>query len=497
MRLHSTRDHTSQVTAAQSFLQGISPEGGLFVPDDYPAFSLEEIASMAALPYEERVVRVLEPYLTDYTREELTACVNLAYGNGFGGNPAPLVKLPDCHMLELWHGPTSAFKDMALQLLPHLMGLALKKEKIDKEIMILVATSGDTGKAALAGFADVPGTRVLVFYPDGGVSEAQRLQMATQEGSNVYVASVRGNFDDTQTGVKTLFTSPDFIERQASRGRILSSANSINFGRLVPQVAYYFSAYADMIATGAIKAGDKINFTVPTGNFGNILAGWYAMHMGLPINRLICASNSNNVLADFIQSGAYSMDREFHITSSPSMDILISSNLERLLYDLCERDDKLIRRWMSSLRQTGGYDIGSERADAMRKVFSSGWADNSCVSYTIEKVWSEEHYLLDTHTAVARAVYDEYRRTTGDVTPTVIISTASPYKFPRDVLSAIEGDTPENEFFCADRLEQLTGMPMPEPLRKLRDLPILHGTVCDIDRMGEIVDLLVDGVGQE
>ncbi len=492
MRLISTRDHNVTATAAQAFLKGIAPGGGLFVPEEYPAFSTQEIAAMASVPYQKRAVDVLEPYLADYTKDELLACVAAAYDH-FGGHPAPLVTLPTCHMLELFHGPTSAFKDMALQLLPHLLTLARKKQGVDEEIMILVATSGDTGKAALAGFADVPGTRVLVFYPDGGVSEAQRLQMATQTGANVYVAAVHGNFDDTQTGVKQLFGSDAFIARQAARGRILSSANSINFGRLVPQVAYYFSAYADLIASEAIRPGDKVNFAVPTGNFGNILAAWYAMEMGLPVHKLICASNRNNVLTDFIQSGYYSTKREFHLTTSPSMDILISSNLERLLFDLCDRDEALVRRWMSSLRQNGGYSIGGERVRKMQEAFSAGWADDGRVAATIEKVWREEHYLLDTHTAVARAVYDDYRASTGDHTPTVLVATASPYKFSRDVLGAIEGETPESEFACADRLEQLTGIPMPAPLRDLRTLPVLHGTVCDIAQMGQIVDLLVDG----
>jgi threonine synthase len=373
------------------------------------------------------------------------------------------------------------------------MTLARGKQDVREEIMILVATSGDTGKAALEGFADVEGTRVLVFYPDGGVSEAQRLQMATQAGENVYVAAVRGNFDDTQTGVKQLFTSDEFIGRQAARGRILSSANSINFGRLVPQIVYYFSAYADMVGSGAVRAGGKINFVVPTGNFGNILAAWYAMNMGLPIGRLIMASNRNNVLYDFMNSGCYNARREFYTTSSPSMDILISSNLERLLFDLCDRDEALVKRWMSSLRQSGGYDIGAERCRAMREVFFGGWADDETVTHTIGRVWREERYLLDTHTAVARAVWDGYARQAGDNTPTVIVSTANPYKFPRDVLNALEGETPEDEFSCADRLEQLTGVGMPEPLRRLRDLPVLHGTVCDVDEMSAIVGQLVDG----
>lgn len=496
MRLISTRDAGASVASAQAFLRGIAPDGGLYVPQEYPSFSMEEISAMAGMTYRERAERVLAPYLTDYAAREIASCVAAAYGDNFGGNPAPVVRLPTCNMLELWHGPTSAFKDVALQLLPHLLTMARGKEDVSDEIMILVATSGDTGKAALSGFADVPGTHILVFYPDGGVSEAQRLQMATQMGQNVHVAAVRGNFDDTQTGVKRLFTSDEFIARQKAHGRILSSANSINFGRLVPQVVYYFSAYADLLAAGTVKPGDGVNFAVPTGNFGNILAAWYARAMGLPIARLICASNRNNVLSEFIETGCYETDRQFHLTSSPSMDILISSNLERLLFDLCGRDDALIRRWMSSLRKCGGYCIGEDRVAAMREVFYGGWADDERVSRTIAKVWREERYLLDTHTAVARAVYDDYRAETGDTTPTVIASTANPYKFPRDVLAAIEGETPDSEFACADRLEQVTGVPMPAPLRELRNLPVLHGTVCDIAQMGEIVDLLVDGERQ-
>ena len=495
MQLISTRNKSAAVTSAEAFLQGIAPDGGLYVPEGYPKFSGEEIAAFAQMDYRERAARVLTPYLTDYTAQEITSCVQGAYCDNFGGHPAPLVPLETCHMMELWHGPTSAFKDVALQLLPRLLTMARGKQDVDEEIMILVATSGDTGKAALAGFADVPGTHILVFYPDGGVSEAQRLQMATQKGGNVHVAAVRGNFDDTQTGVKQLFTSEAFINRQKTRGRILSSANSINFGRLVPQVVYYFSAYADLLSKGVLRAGDSVNFAVPTGNFGNILAAWYAREMGLPIAKLICASNRNNVLTDFIDTGCYNRKRDFFLTSSPSMDILISSNLERLLFDLCERDDALVKRWMSSLRKCGGYNIGGDRSRAMQEIFHGGWVDDARVSETIAKVWAREHYLLDTHTAVARAVYDDYRAQTGDTTPTVIASTANPYKFPRDVLGAIEGETPESEFACADRLEALTGVAMPAALRELRDLPVLHGTVCDIPQMGDIVGLLVDGQG--
>lgn len=494
MLLYSTRDKQLTATAAQAFIQGIAPGGGLFVPEAYPAVAMEEISAMASQPYAQRALRVMSPYIDDFTEQELASCIAAAYGQGFDENqPAPLKKLAGAHVLELWHGPTSAFKDMALQILPHLLTLACRKENIQKEILILVATSGDTGKAALEGFADVPGTQVFVFYPHGGVSDAQYLQMVTQRGGNVHVAAVRGNFDDAQTGVKKLFADPGFAAEQAAHARSLSSANSINFGRLLPQVAYYFSAYADLLAAGEIKPGDPVNFVVPTGNFGNILAAWYAKNMGLPVGKLICASNKNNVLADFIATGVYEARRDFHKTTSPSMDILISSNLERLLFDLCGRDDATVRRWMDALRTQGHYRVDDEHAARMRETFWGGWADDQAAAQAIGRIFASDGYLMDPHTAVAWAVYEQYRAQTQDSTPTVVVSTASPYKFPGDVLAALGEDAPGDEFACASRLEALSGLPMPAALKELPTLPVLHKSVCDIADMGKTVSALVGG----
>lgn len=490
MVLLSTRDKTITATAAQAFIQGIAPSGGLFVPAEYPSFSIEDIAALAPLSYQQRALAVMAPFISDFSREELSNCIEKAYGNSFdSATPAPLRKVGNAHVLELWHGPTSAFKDMALQILPHLLTLACEKQNKKEETMILVATSGDTGKAALEGFADVQGTRVFVFYPKGGVSRAQYLQMATQKGNNVHVAAVEGNFDDAQTGVKKLFADPAFIQAQKDRGRTLSSANSINFGRLLPQVVYYFSAYADLLAQGTVKAGDKVNFVVPTGNFGNILAAWYAKQMGLPIHKLICASNRNNVLADFISTGNYDARRSFYKTTSPSMDILISSNLERLLFDLCGRDDQPVSQWMNALQTQGHYQVAPEHAKVMQEAFYGGWADDQAAAAAIGRLWRKERYLMDPHTAVAWEIYERYEAgNPDDHCPAVVVSTASPYKFSGEVLKAIDdGKTFDDEFQCTARLQELSGLPMPKALSELPSLPILHDAVCSIDAMGDTV----------
>ena len=404
---------------------------------------------------------------------------------------APTKKLDsNTHVLELFHGPTLAFKDMALQLLPHLTTLSAKKNGENREVAILVATSGDTGKAALEGFKDVPGTSCTVFYPTDGVSDVQKLQMTTTGGENTHVIALNGNFDDAQSGVKALFSSEDFHQQVNARGKVLSSANSINFGRLVPQIVYYFSAYADLLNAGAIALGDEVNFVVPTGNFGNILAGYYARSMGLPIKKLICASNRNNVLTDFFLGGVYDTRRQFFKTTSPSMDILISSNLERLLFECADRDGALIARWMQQLRTSQSYAVGQQRQEWLLSVFAAGYADDRDCAEEIARVFEQHHYLMDTHTAVASRVLRQYRETSGDLTPTVIVSTASPYKFAADVLTAVAGKNAVaglDAFACSDELEARSGMPVPQQVKALRSLPIRHTAHCEKGGMAQAV----------
>lgn len=483
MLFQSTRDSGLAVTSAQAIVKGLSAEGGLFVPEGFPAVTAEEIGSMAEQTYTQRAQTVLSRYLTDYTAQELHDCVEKAYAvERFGKDPAPLKTVGEDHVLELWHGPTHAFKDMALQILPHLMVNAIRKTGMDKKVFILVATSGDTGKAALEGFRDVEGTMVGVYFPRDGVSPAQKAQMLTQEGGNVHVCAVEGNFDDTQTGVKRLFADASLAAYMEEHGKSLSSANSINWGRLVPQIAYYFSAYADLIKQGYISLGEKVNFCVPTGNFGNILAGYYAMRMGLPVGRLICASNKNNILTDFITGGCYDTNRAFYKTASPSMDILISSNLERLLFELSGRDDKLLRSWMAALKTDGKYTVPQSTLALLQQNFSCGWASETQARDAIAACYRAYGYTLDPHTAVGYAVAQQYKQTTGDKTPMVVVSTASPYKFGREVLCALKGEdfaAPLDEFTCADALEQVCGLPMPKTLRELRLKPILHTDACD------------------
>ena len=429
MTYTSTRDNQVSVTAAQAIATGISTDGGLFVPTDFPAISMTDIAALADKSYTERAAFVLEKYLTDFSAAEVQMCVEAAYtAEKFGAHPAPLHTLENGeHILELWHGPTCAFKDMALQILPHLMRVSAAKTVDGKEIVILVATSGDTGKAALEGFKDAPHTRILVFYPEKGVSPMQKLQMTTQEGQNVAVCAIRGNFDDAQTGVKTIFTDPAVKEKLAENGMMFSSANSINWGRLVPQIIYYISAYCDLLGAGKIKAGDPINIVVPTGNFGNILAAYYAAKMGLPVKKFICASNANHVLTDFIATGTYDRRRDFYTTTSPSMDILISSNLERLLYDLTDCDDQAVADMMCRLREDGIYTVPDAVREKLQAKFVGGYCEDDAVAATIRHTFEKHGYLLDTHTAVAVQVYENYRTETGAETPTVIASPANPY----------------------------------------------------------------------
>jgi len=490
MSFFSTRGK-SCVTASQAILRGIAPDGGLYVPAMFPTVRPEKISEMAEMSYTERAVAVLKLFLEDFSIPEIEEAVKAAYSPERFEDPAiaPLKKLDEATWaLELFHGPTLAFKDMALQLLPHLLKKSAEKNGEQREVCILVATSGDTGKAALEGFRDVPGTSCTVFYPLDGVSDVQKLQMVTTGGQNTRVIAVRGNFDDAQTGVKELFGSETFIEEMNRQGKTLSSANSINLGRLVPQVVYYFSAYADLLKEHVVRVGDPVNFCVPTGNFGNILAGYYARNMGLPVGRLICASNRNNVLTDFFNSGIYSTHRTFFKTLSPSMDILVSSNLERLLYEAADRDGDLITTWMSQLKECGSYSVGDQRREWMEGMFWGDCADNKDTLAEIRRRYEDLGYLMDPHTAVAGHVLRQYRIHQKDNAPTVIVATASPYKFAADVLDAIGGGNAGGDPFAAsEELEKLTGIPMPAQVKQLRELPVRHTAACDKDKMGEAV----------
>jgi len=472
------------ITAAQAIVRGLGEGGGLFVPEAFPLVSMKEIADMANMSYVERAVCVLNRFLTDFSEEQLRGMAEKAYSRFDTEAVAPMHALKDgVSVLELWHGPTLAFKDVALTLLPHLMTASARVTGEEREILILVATSGDTGKAALSGFQDVPGTGCAVYYPKGGVSEAQRLQMVTQRGENTHVIAVRGNFDDAQTGVKRIFSDKEAAEKLNEKGVVLSSANSINWGRLVPQIVYYFSAYADLIASGAIKAGDEVNFCVPTGNFGNILAAHYAHLMGLPVGKLICASNENNVLTDFINTGVYDRRREFHLTTSPSMDILISSNLERMLYELCGRDCAKVIEWMNSLKEKGIYQVDDAAKEKLQDIMYGGWASQEACAGEIARVWNEEKYLVDPHTAVAMSVMRAYREETGDMRPCVVASTASPFKFGRSVAAALDMDVNADDFELCARLTEKTGVPTPEAISELPTLPVRHKRDCAPENM--------------
>lgn len=492
MSFFSTRGQHC-VTASQAILRGIAPDGGLFVPAMFPQVSKEKLVEMAGMDYCQRAVSILKLYLEDYDIPEITQAVHAAYdGDKFDSKEiAPVHPLDEnTYVLELFHGPTLAFKDMALQLLPHLVTLAAKKNHEQREIAILTATSGDTGKAALEGFKDVPGTSCTVFYPMDGVSNVQKLQMTTTGGDNTHVIAVKGNFDDAQTGVKKLFASRDFAEAMDKEGKVLSSANSINFGRLVPQIVYYFSAYADLIRRGAVSVGEQVNFAVPTGNFGDILAAYYARNMGLPIGKLICASNRNNVLTDFFHTGIYSTHRTFVKTTSPSMDILVSSNLERLLFEAADRDGALVKVWMNQLNDCGSYSVGEQRLEWMQSLFASGCADDRETAEEIRIRFYHDHYLMDTHTAVASQVLGQYRKVTGDNTLTVLVSTASPYKFAEAVLAAVEGQETVaslDAFTCGEELSKMIGIPVPQQVQALKALPVRHTAVCEKDGMAKAV----------
>lgn len=493
MQYQSTRDKSISVSSAEAIKTGLSAEGGLFVPKSFPSVSLDEIGALADKSYTERAYFVLGKFLTDFTEEELKHCISNAYTKEKFGTDAiaPVYRLNDAaYVLELWHGPTCAFKDMALQILPHLLTTSMKKTNEDKEVVILVATSGDTGKAALEGFKDVNGTRIIVFYPDNGVSEIQKLQMVTQEGNNVSVAAVRGNFDDAQSGVKKIFTDESYKELLARNQFRLSSANSINWGRLVPQIVYYFSAYADLLKSGEITNGEPINVVVPTGNFGNILAAYYAKKMRLPVNKFICASNENNVLTDFINTGVYNKNRDFHTTISPSMDILISSNLERFLFDLSGEDDKAIADLMQKLNSDGIYEIPADIKEKLQFLFAAGYSDDAETMAAIKKYADEYDYVIDTHTAVAMSVYDKYTEKTGDKTKTIIASTASPFKFNQSVLIALGGHNEvvgKDEFTLLEELSQKSGMKIPKSLGELESKAKIFDLVCDKEQLQEVV----------
>ncbi|MBE6788668.1 MAG: threonine synthase [Ruminococcaceae bacterium] len=491
MNYNSTRNSSVEKTSKHAIANGISKEGGLFVPCEVPKLTLKQIEDMSKQNYRTIAKTVLSKFLTDFTADEIEACVNSAYtSKKFESDDiAPLHRLNGtASVLELWHGPTCAFKDMALQILPHLMMTSAKSVLDNKKIVILVATSGDTGKAALEGFRDVEGTSIMVFYPEDGVSKVQKLQMNTQEGENVSVCGINGNFDHAQSGVKAIFTDPAMIEKLAENNMIFSSANSINWGRLVPQVVYYVASYCRLIKNGEIKAGDKVNFVVPTGNFGNILAGYYAKMMGIPVNKLICASNSNNVLTDFINNGTYDKNRKFFTTISPSMDILISSNLERLIYELCGKDDKTVSDLMQKLAADGKYTVSDDVLSKIKESFVGGCCTDEQTLITIKETFEKYNYLCDTHTAVAVKVYSDYYNTTGDTTKTVIVSTASPYKFAGDVLSAVKSDADANdEFEVIDILEKISGTCAPKQLKSLKEKEVRFAKTCEKEDMKKVV----------
>lgn len=462
MQFFSTRDQSRKVTASEAIAQGLSQEGGLFVPESFPQV---DVQALCGLDYPTLAAEILKQYLTDYSSEFLTSATQQSYGSAFGGKAGAMAPVcPGTWALELWHGPTCAFKDYALQLMPKLLVEAKRNLGRTEQTRILVATSGDTGKAALDGYHDVPGVDIAVFYPTGGTSEIQRLQMATQEGTNVVVYAVQGNFDDAQTGVKKVFGDPAVAAALAEKGVRLSSANSINWGRLVPQIVYYFAAYGQLLRAGEISFGDPVDFCVPTGNFGDILAGYYAKRMGLPVGMLICASNENNVLTDFLSTGCYAARRTFYKTTSPSMDILVSSNLERLLYHITG-SDAAVAGWMQSLNETGSYTVDKDTLAAIQQSFGCGWASEAEVCQEIRARYEQDGYLCDTHTAVAFHVAAQKKR---ENVPMVVLSTASPFKFPRSVLEALGHTAPENDFEAMSALEAATGRTAPASLAALR-----------------------------
>ena len=483
----STRGNGKEITASQAILKGLSEDGGLFVPTSIPKLecSLDELSRMS---YQEVAYQVMSRFLTDFTEEELKQCIAKAYDEKFDTREiAPLVQKKNAYYLELFHGATIAFKDMALSILPHLMTTSAKKNHADKEIVILTATSGDTGKAAMAGFADVPGTKIIVFYPKHGVSPIQEKQMLTQKGENTYVVGITGNFDDAQTGVKKMFNDKELAAELADAGYQFSSANSINIGRLVPQVVYYVYSYVKLLEKGEIKHGEEINVVVPTGNFGNILAAFYAKQMGIPIGKFICASNENKVLYDFFQTGCYDRNREFVLTNSPSMDILISSNLERLIYRIAGNDAEKNKTMMEALNKDGKYEITEEMKGRLQEFYGN-YASEEETAKTIKNMYEETGYVLDTHTAVAASVYEKYVRETGDMRKTVIASTASPFKFTRSVMNAIDKKYDRmGDFELVDELSRIGQLSIPRAIEEIRTAPVLHHRVAESEAMPEVI----------
>ncbi len=487
----STRNDEKKVLASQAILKGLSEDGGLFVPEHIPALD-KPFKEMADMSYQEIAYEVMKLFLTDFTEEELKSCINKAYDSKFDTEEiAPLAEADNAYYLELFHGATIAFKDMALSILPHLMITAAKKNHVKEEIVILTATSGDTGKAALAGFADVEGTKIIVFYPKNGVSPIQEKQMVTQKGNNTFVVGIHGNFDDAQTGVKNIFSDKELEQTMLQKGYRFSSANSINIGRLVPQIVYYVYAYAKLQQNGKIADGEEMNVVVPTGNFGNILAAFYAKNMGVPIAKLICASNENKVLYDFFRTGSYDRNREFMLTSSPSMDILISSNLERLIYRIAGNDAEKNAEFMTALSQTGQYRITKEMSGQLADFYGN-YASEQETAARIKELYEKTGYVIDTHTAVASAVCQKYREETGDTRKTVIASTASPFKFTRSVMNAIDSKYDSmTDFELVDELSRLANVKVPNAIEEIRTAPVVHDTVCEKEEMKQTVEKIL------
>ena len=477
MKYTCTRNSKIEISASEAIVKGISDDGGLFVPSSFPILSLADIENLIPLDYPERAAKILSMYMDEFSFEDLLGYAKRAYNRFDDDAVCPLVKVEDgLYMLELWHGPTCAFKDIALTILPYLLTASKKKLGINEQTLVLTATSGDTGKAALEGFKDVDGTHVVVFYPVSGVSEMQRLQMVTQEGGNVHVFGIKGNFDDAQAAVKRVFNDKETIDALKAKGIAMSSANSINWGRLAPQIAYYISAYCDLVDSGEIELGDKINFAVPTGNFGDVLAGYYAYRMGLPVEKFIVASNANNALTDFFNDGVYDINRVFYKTMSPSMDILVSSNLERLVYEIYDRDDEKVRELYDSLKKTGRFEIDFDEVNLDN--FVAGWADEEDTKNAISTFFDLDDYIMDTHTAVAASVYNDYSCETDDETPTVVLSTANPYKFPIDVLGAI-GSREKDSYKAVVKLYNLTALECPDCILELEVAKEIHTKVID------------------
>lgn len=487
----STRGNGKKVLPSEAIIQGIAEDGGLFVPDYIPSLK-DKLYSLKNLSYKDLAFSVMSQFFTDFAEDELRKCIDEAYDKKFHSEfIAPLVKADGTFFLELFHGPTLAFKDMALSILPHLMKTAAKKLNIEDEIVILTATSGDTGKAALQGFSGVEGTKIIVFYPENGVSKVQKKQMITQEGNNTFVVGINGNFDDAQTGVKKIFTSKNIKDKMKQKKMMFSSANSINIGRLVPQVVYYFNAYFMLLRRGEIKEGESINFVVPTGNFGDILAGFYAKKMGIPIDKLICASNDNKVLYDFMNTGVYDRKRKFYTTISPSMDILISSNLERLIYEISEKNSEKTKEMMDMLMNNGKYKITAEMKNKLSD-FYGGYATETETRKSIKELYDKSGYLMDTHTAVAYSVYQKYKENIHDSKKTVVVSTASPFKFTKAVMSSIDEKYKDyDDFELIDIMSSMSGIDVPEEIKNLDKKPVLHTAVCEKEDMLESVEKIL------